>query len=77
MSELTGIERYFLQQQVARLHDLRARLAGKIGMCEAESIVAWYIAVKDVGCPNCGIDFTKTPPETNIYMHWTGGCRED
>jgi hypothetical protein len=73
---MDGIERYFLEQKVARLHDLQAKLAGKIGPQEALDLYRWYAAVCEVGCPNCGEDFTKTPPETNIYPHWMGACKE-
>jgi len=78
MAALTGIERYFLEQKVARLNELKARLAAKIGPCEAASLPHWYTAAKDAGgCPNCGLDFNTSAPETNIYPHFTGECAED
>lgn len=74
---LTGIERYFLAQKVARLNELKARIVGKIGFAEANDLYRWYGVVKEAGgCPNCGLDFNATPPETNIYPHWTGACKD-
>lgn len=71
---LTGIERYFLEQKMARLNELKAKIAGRIGFAEAQDLYRWYAVVKDIGCPNCGIDFREMPPEHNIYPHWTGAC---
>jgi hypothetical protein len=74
MSELTGIERHELEEQQARLTELKAKLAGKIGFEEASDISAWYSAVHEIGCPNCGADFKTFHPCMNLYPHFTGEC---
>ena len=63
-----------LEQKAARLNDLKAKIAGKIGEREAHDLYRWYEVVRGIGCPNCGLDFAAAAPETNIYPHWTGAC---
>jgi hypothetical protein len=58
-----------------RLASLKAALADKIGPEEAADIVRWYGVVKDVGCPNCGVDFRTLGDEGNLYPHFMGGCK--
>ena len=71
---MDGIERYELEQKHARLLELRAKLARKLGLDEAMHISSWYRAVHNVGCPNCGLDFTTSVPETNLWPHYNGEC---
>jgi hypothetical protein len=59
-----------------RLAEIRAKIGAKIGWEQAGSIYRWYEAAKEIGCPNCGIDFRSQPDEYNIYPHFTGGCKD-
>ena len=34
----------------------------------------WYLH-QDT-CPNCGIDLNELRPESNLYPHFTGGCKD-
>lgn len=57
-----------------RLLQIKTELAGKLGAEEMCDIGAWYAKVRNVGCPNCGIDFSELGRMANLYPHWTGGC---
>lgn len=63
-----------LEHKRARLAELKAKLAGKIGFAEANDITHWYAAVHEFGCPNCGVDFRTMHPAHDLYHHFTGAC---
>lgn len=79
---------YWLRRQIRKLSRsvdkkleensrLRRELGMKIGGISAvPSITDWYQSARVKGCPNCGLDFSTQRPESNIYPHWTGACKE-
>jgi len=38
-------------------------------------IYGWYGQYRKIGCPNCGLDFSRMAPEGNLFPHFMGDCK--
>lgn len=41
----------------------------------SDDITSWFIYYEGI-CLNCGRDLNKDHPESNIYPHFTGACKD-